>query len=112
MRNAVEHMQKIFVRPNLETEGFKAIVIVSSFEAAQQLVLRLSPELTVCKFPRTPHLIDVGAATEDDLHADFAVFANVVSGSTISANESQSRAVTTISITEKIDGANMGFSLL
>ena len=111
VRNAVEHMQKIFVRPNLETEGFKAIVIVSSFEAAQQLVLRLSPELTVCKFPRTPHLIDVGAATEDDLHADFAVFANVVSGSTISANESQSRAVTTISITEKIDGANMGFSL-
>ena len=94
VRNAIEQMQKIFVRPRLN-EGFKAVVIVRSFKAAQELVLRLSPPITIFKFPRTPHLINLGAASSDDIITAIAAFpheGNVV-------------------ITEKIDGANMGFSL-
>lgn len=95
VRNAVEQMQKAFIRPSLE-EGFKSIVIIRSFAAAEEAILRLSPPLTILKFPRTPHLFDLGAATTDDIHADFSSFAN---------------AGDNVVITEKIDGANMGFSL-
>jgi atypical dual specificity phosphatase len=95
VRNAVEQMRKVFIRPSLE-EGFKAVVTVRSFAAAQEAILQLSPPLTVLKFPRTPHLFDLGAATTDDIHADCSSFANM-GGHVV--------------ITEKIDGANMGFSL-
>ncbi|KAF9478075.1 ATP dependent DNA ligase [Pholiota conissans] len=95
VRNAVEQMQKVFVRPTLQ-EGFKAIVVVRSIAAAQDAILRLSTPLSILKFPRTPHLIDVGAATSDDVHVDVASFAS---------------AQDHVIITEKIDGANMGFSL-
>ena len=95
VRNAVEQMQKAFIRPSLE-EGFKSIVTIRSFAAAQEAILRFSPPLMILKFPRTPHLLDLGAATTDDIHADFSSFADV-GGNVV--------------ITEKIDGANMGFSL-
>lgn len=95
VRNAVEQMQKAFIRPSLE-EGFKSIVTIRSFAAAQEAILRLSPPLIILKFPRTPHLFDLGAATTDDIHADFSSFADV-GGNVV--------------ITEKVDGANMGFSL-
>jgi atypical dual specificity phosphatase len=94
VRNAIEQMQKIFVRPRLN-EGFKAVVIVRSFAAAQELVLRLSPSITIFKFPRTPHLINLGAASSDDIITDVAALPH--DGHVV--------------ITEKIDGANMGFSL-
>ena len=94
VRNAIDQMQKVFVRPRLD-EGFKTVVIVRSFAAAQELVLRLSPPITVFKFPRTPHLIDLGAASSDDIIADLTTL------------PSNSHVV----ITEKVDGANMGFSI-
>jgi atypical dual specificity phosphatase len=94
VRNAVEQMQKLFVRPTLH-EGFKAVVIVKSFAAAQELVLRLSPPVNVFKFPRTPHLINLGAASSDDIITDHTAL--LCEGHVV--------------ITEKIDGANMGFSL-
>ncbi|KAF8971833.1 hypothetical protein BDZ97DRAFT_1901496 [Flammula alnicola] len=56
----------------------------------------ISTPLMIYKFPRTPHLLNLGAATPDDVHADTTSFVNV-SGHVI--------------VTEKIDGANMGFSL-
>jgi len=56
------------VRPTLK-EGFKAIVIVRSFAASQELVRRLSPPVTIFKYPRTPHLLDLGGATSDDIFA-------------------------------------------
>ncbi|KAF9011281.1 ATP dependent DNA ligase [Cyathus striatus] len=96
VRNAVSQMDKIFVRPSLN-EGFKAILIVRSFTAAEELVLRLSPPVTIYKFPRTPHIFNMGAATTDDV---------VLEGPSI-VTTSGTRVV----ITEKIDGANMGFSL-
>ncbi|KAG6820659.1 hypothetical protein H0H93_013510 [Arthromyces matolae] len=91
---AVNHMQKLFVRPTLE-EGFKAIIIIRSFAAAEELILRLSPSVKLLKFPRTAHLLDLGAASSDDVVSDVAVM--------------PTQGV--IVITEKIDGANMGFSL-
>jgi len=94
VRNAVAQMRKTFVRPTLK-EGFKTIVVVRSFAASQELVLRLSAPILLFKFPRTPHLLDLGAATSDDITTDIPVLpdrGNVV-------------------ITEKVDGSNMGFSL-
>ncbi|EIN14290.1 ATP dependent DNA ligase [Punctularia strigosozonata HHB-11173 SS5] len=66
VRNAVEQMQRMFVKPTLQ-EGFKTIVTVRSFEAVREVVLRLSPPVSLLKFPRTPHLLNLGAVTEDDL---------------------------------------------
>ncbi|KAJ7157204.1 ATP dependent DNA ligase [Mycena filopes] len=93
VRNAVEQMHKALVGPTL-TEGFKAIIHIKSFAAAEELVQRLSPPVGVFKFPRTPHLINLGAATPDDvLTSDL---------STLTGH---------VVITEKVDGANMGFWL-
>ncbi|KAJ6601208.1 ATP dependent DNA ligase [Mycena vulgaris] len=92
VRNAVEQMDKAFVAPTLK-EGFKAIVHVKSFAAAEELVERLSPPVNLFKFPRTPHLINLGAATADDVFTDTSELAGHVV------------------ITEKVDGANMGFWL-
>ncbi|KAG5653901.1 hypothetical protein H0H81_009493 [Sphagnurus paluster] len=94
VRNAIDQMDKIFVRPTLE-EGFKAIVTIGSFEAAHELIRHLSPPIQIYKFPRTPHLINLGAASLDDILTDVAIV------------PSQGKVI----ITEKIDGANMGFSL-
>ncbi|KAF4604635.1 hypothetical protein EYR40_003409 [Pleurotus pulmonarius] len=96
VRNAVEQMRKMLVPPSLK-EGFKAIAIVRSFAAADQLVRRLSPPVTIIKFPRTPHLLNLGAATDDDVHVDVATLSVTPDAHVV--------------ITEKIDGANMGFSL-
>jgi atypical dual specificity phosphatase len=92
VRNAVEQMHKTFVEPTLK-EGFKAIVRIKSFAAAEELVLRLSPPVNIYKFPRTPHLINLGAATDDDVFTE----TSALSGHVV--------------ITEKVDGANMGFWL-
>ena len=93
VRNAIDQMHKIFVRPSLR-EGFKAIIIIQSFAAAQELVLRLSPPVNIYKFPRTPHLLNLGAASSDDI---LTTVPTDVKGY--------------VTITEKVDGANMGFSL-
>ncbi|KAJ8502775.1 hypothetical protein ONZ45_g11441 [Pleurotus djamor] len=95
VRSAVDQMRKQFSRPTLE-EGFKVIAIVRSFSAAEDLVRRLSPSITIYKFPRTPHLLNLGAATSDDVYFD-----------ALPSAPSNARVV----ITEKVDGANLGFSL-
>ncbi|KAK0489153.1 ATP dependent DNA ligase [Armillaria novae-zelandiae] len=92
VQSAVHQMNKQFERPSLH-EGFNAVVIIRSFSACQELVARLSPSIGILKFPRTPHLINLGAATSDDLVTNTrAIPGHVV-------------------ISEKVDGANMGFSL-
>ncbi|KAL3665668.1 hypothetical protein V7S43_009101 [Phytophthora oleae] len=95
---AVRQHSSTFAFPEL-SEGFKTIVRITSVEAALELVDILSPPLPLLKFPRTPHLIDLGAATADDLVSNFASVS-------LPVNED-----TTIVITEKVDGANMGISL-
>ncbi|KAG6587087.1 ATP dependent DNA ligase [Phytophthora cinnamomi] len=95
---AVRQHSSTFEYPNL-AEGFQTIVRITSVEAALELADLLSPPLPLLKFPRTAHLLDLGAATSDDLVTDI----NCIS---LPADEE-----TTIAITEKVDGANMGISL-
>ncbi|KAJ3554033.1 hypothetical protein NM688_g3312 [Phlebia brevispora] len=82
VRSAIEQMSKTFTRPLLD-EGFSAIVIVRSFAAAEEFVARVSPPVTLFKFP---------------------LFLP-----TVSLNDPRTPAP--VVITEKVDGANMGFSL-
>ncbi|KAK6906202.1 hypothetical protein I203_100187 [Kwoniella mangroviensis CBS 8507] len=107
VRNATEQMDKIFDRPTLD-EGFRGICVIRSFEASLELVERLSPRIGIHKFPRTPHLIDLGAATSDDI-----IQSQANSDATADPDDlaSGGRYTEKVIITEKIDGANMGFSL-
>jgi atypical dual specificity phosphatase len=86
-------MLKMFDQPTLR-EGFKGVAIIRSFAAAQELVERLSPPVNLLKFPRTPHLLNLGAVTDDDILV-----------SQTSGFEGH------VVITEKVDGANLGISL-
>ncbi|KAJ3573068.1 hypothetical protein NP233_g2671 [Leucocoprinus birnbaumii] len=97
VRNAITQMQEQFVQPQL-SEGFSAVVRITSFQAATEFLhFLIPPSNNVIKFPRTTHLIDLGAATSDDL---------------VSGESALSRTVTgRVTVTEKVDGANMGFSL-
>ncbi|KAI0095010.1 ATP dependent DNA ligase [Irpex rosettiformis] len=97
VRNAVKQMQEIFIAPSRE-EGFSAVVIIRSFAAAEEFVRRVSSPINLFKFPRTAHIINLGAATDDDI---------VVGGLPLDGASSDAHIV----ITEKVDGANIGFSL-
>lgn len=99
VRSAVEQMHKQFVRPTL-AEGFTTVIIIRSFAAAEEFVSRISPPVVLFKFPRTPHLLNLGAATDDDLVQSTLPFTSTVASPS-----------TRVVITEKVDGANMGFSL-
>ncbi|KAG8948825.1 hypothetical protein FRC04_009290 [Tulasnella sp. 424] len=103
VRMAVQAMEKAFEMPTL-AEGFKGIAIVRSFEAAADALRRISPA-GLFKFPRTPHLIDLGAATEDDLVQVPTEPAPTLGQALLFGL--QNHAV----ITEKVDGANLGISL-
>ncbi|TRM70461.1 hypothetical protein BD626DRAFT_625633 [Schizophyllum amplum] len=95
VRAAVAQMAEQFQRPTLN-EGFAAIAVVRSLAAADELVRRLSPPAGLFKFPRTAHLLDLGGAADDDV---------------VLAQTPVVPPDTTVVITEKLDGANMGFSL-
>ncbi|KAG9090198.1 hypothetical protein FRC06_001181 [Ceratobasidium sp. 370] len=99
VRTAVASMQRSFQSPlnSWKSEGFQGIARVTSFEAAVELCQLLCP-VGLLKFPRTAHLLNLGAATSDDVVAESPI------PPPIHSNE---RVV----ITEKIDGANLGFSL-
>ncbi|KAG8931749.1 hypothetical protein FRC02_002207 [Tulasnella sp. 418] len=99
---AVNSIDKMMERPTLE-EGFEAIITIRSFVEANELIQRISPA-GLLKFPRTPHLIDLGAATEDDI-----VYSEPSLQET--PHERFNIPGTKTVITEKIDGANMGLSL-
>ncbi|RLN98844.1 hypothetical protein BBJ28_00024476 [Nothophytophthora sp. Chile5] len=96
--NAIHQHAGSFEPPEL-SEGFKTIVRITSIEAAMELVNLLAPPLPLLKFPRTPHLIDLGGATADDVVID------------LNASNLPVDIATTLVITEKLDGANMGISL-
>ena len=100
VRNAVASTLKEFQPPTLQ-EGYQGIAIVRSFEACIELVTLLSPPLTLFKFPRTVHLLNLGAATEDD----------IVQLTSSAFSTSSFTPASQIVITEKIDGANLGISL-
>jgi atypical dual specificity phosphatase len=82
------------------------MAIIRSFKACDELVSRLSPPVNLFKFPRTAHLLDLGAATEDDLY--------FTDGPPLRPSTVRPFSVdgeSTIIITEKVDGANLGISL-
>ncbi|PWN41318.1 hypothetical protein IE81DRAFT_292060 [Ceraceosorus guamensis] len=92
--NALDQMQRDMRLPSL-SEGFDALLTVTSMHAAKEALRVLSPSPKLLKFPRTPHLFNTGAATHDDLTCEDI-------GSSITGN---------IVVEEKIDGANLGLSL-
>lgn len=90
---AVTHVDRVLDVPDPDTEAFDQLLIISSFESAKQALVALTPPLPLLKFPRTPHLLNLGAATEDD---------QVLSDLDIRGP---------LTMEEKIDGANLGISL-
>ncbi len=110
-RNPIEHFSKLMQEPT-PIEGFCAVLRIRTRADASKAVALLAgnsatqPDATVrlenfFKFPRTPHLFDLGAATRDDL---------ILSGNDLTTFFA-SAAGKTITMEEKIDGANMGFSI-
>jgi len=92
---ALEEMSKIMEPPTLD-EGFSTIIRINSFLAAKDLVVKwLTKPIPLRKFPRTPHYINTGASTTDDLLSDI-----------FSAGKLEGK----LTIEEKIDGANLGIS--
>ena len=91
--NALSQFNKEMQPPTMD-EGFIAILTITSFCAAREAVRRITSDPPLLKFPRTPHLLDLGASTEDDVVLEFF--------STLTGK---------LSIEEKIDGANLGISL-
>lgn len=117
----VHRFEKEFTTPQ-RSEGFACIATVTSFAAAATLLGKLvgksratvslnneilngsaAPQvgMKITKFPRTRHLLNLGAATRDDLILSFADAASFLSLD----------AGITITIEEKVDGANMGISI-
>lgn len=91
--NALEQMEREMEEPCLN-EGFDAILRISSFQAAIGALQFLTKTPPLLKFPRTPHLLDTGASGKDDIAlADF------------------DKLTGHLTVEEKIDGANMTFSL-
>jgi len=105
VRTAIRSTAERFEPPSFDpdNEGVSGIAIIRSFNACLELVSLFSPPIQIFKFPRTPHLLDLGAATEDDLH----LTAGSNSQTPSIALDEGSRLV----ITEKVDGANLGISL-
>ncbi|PWN52514.1 phosphatases II, partial [Violaceomyces palustris] len=64
----IEAFAKELVKPE-RFEGFSSVITISSIRAAQTLATILSP-VQLFKFPRTPHILDLGAASPDDLVLD------------------------------------------
>lgn len=77
-------------------EGFGAVARVCCQGAAFELVLKLGGPVPFHKFPRTEHLVDLGAATNDDL---------IVTKSPVGSLQGN------IAIEEKVDGGCVGISL-
>lgn len=108
VRTAISSTAAQLERPptNPETEGFIGIAIIRSFKACEELVSLFSPPINLFKFPRTAHLLDLGAATEDDLYHshDQSFRPSAARPFTVDSDS-------TLIITEKVDGANLGISL-
>lgn len=96
VRNAIASTATQFQPPTMR-EGVTGIAVIRSFAACQELVRLLSPPIELFKFPRTAHLINLGAASDDDIHHNLSG-TNLAPGSKVI-------------ITEKVDGANLGISL-
>lgn len=100
---AIKQFSKQLEAPTL-AEGFERVVVCKSEDAARELVRQLSGEMKLLKFPRTLHLLDLGAATDDDLVKPSTSDTPITLFPSLRPGHS-------ILVTEKIDGANLAFSL-
>jgi atypical dual specificity phosphatase len=101
----VEAVAEILEEPEI-SEGFTKIDCIESFKEANQMLLLFGCDVSglieenhsgITKFCRTKHLYNLGSATRDDL---------------ILAPDGVNQFLNTeIFVEEKIDGANMGFSI-
>ena len=98
-RTAVTSTHASLVPPTMAEGLYCGIATVRSFPNARALADSLFGGVQLAKFPRTQHLLNLGSATRDDL---------ILAPSDAAARLSSPLPVT---ITEKIDGANLGFSL-
>ncbi|KAL7750896.1 hypothetical protein RI367_003475 [Sorochytrium milnesiophthora] len=98
VRNAIQQMHDSLEQPQLR-EGFKSVVTVRSIGASNACTLLLVPTVPLFKYPRTHHLYNLGAATRDDITYAGADLDNLV------------QRAPHVVIEEKVDGANLGFSL-
>ncbi|KDN46366.1 hypothetical protein RSAG8_04310, partial [Rhizoctonia solani AG-8 WAC10335] len=100
VRTAVTSMKRNLQPPSdWKSEGFQGLARITSFEASVELSKLLCP-VGLLKFPRTTHIFDLGAATSDDIVAE-----------PLPPNPTPIHTDEIVVITEKIDGANLGFSL-
>ena len=126
----VSSFAKKLVVPTLK-EGYGGIVSVNSREACRKLTELLAP-IEIFKYPRTAHLLNLGSVGEDDITMPIEKLGDyclpderkasnpgrvlkmvnrpvIVSDSKVDLQPSSSTRK--YLITEKIDGANVGFSL-
>jgi hypothetical protein len=96
------------LEPPRRDEGLGAVRTVRSYAAAWQTALLLGNSNVNCdtKFPRTPHLLDLGAATPADV-----VFCSARSSASPYFSLAAEVAAAAV-IQEKTNGANMAFPLL
>lgn len=111
VRGVVEGMERIMEAPKVG-EGFSGVVRVCGVDAARGLADRWFGEVGVRKFPRTRHLLDLGSATRDDLGITSRTLVDVANASVIPPQDLALRYFgRQVTVEEKVDGANLGFSL-
>jgi atypical dual specificity phosphatase len=96
VKSAISSTAKLLQPPTLD-EGFTGVVRVRCIANAVELANRWFGEVPMRKFVRTRHLLDLGSATRDDLVLD--------------SNDLEGRFQKMVVVEEKVDGANIGFSL-
>lgn len=100
--NVYKKFENIELEEPEKNEGFEKIIRLDNYSMVNDFLLELNvPPIfineEIIKFPRTKHLLNLGSASRDDLILDKGqvnYFLNVP-----------------IDIEEKIDGANLGFSI-
>lgn len=114
-RRAVRHFSEIFERPDQISKNVATLLVVRSIADSEKAIEMLSSCVKQVdsgsgkaskmekfyKFPRTEHLFNLGGATRDDLvlsPSEFKTFFAQAPGKVITMEE-------------KIDGANLGFSM-
>lgn len=106
---AISQMEQKLDRPDADAERFDYLFVIASFAAATEALETLTSTPALIKFPRTPHLLDLGACADDDLLSEEGKALGRGRGS---SDASEFGALSgQLTVEEKIDGANMGISL-
>ena len=117
----IEEMSGV-LQPPQQSEGFCRVDEIRSEEDLRALMMRMGASGEVAEqaafddnvvpFPRTPHLMNLGAATDDD---EIIVKRGGGKDSDAAVEERVRQAFsigTQIVVEEKVDGANMGFRMM